>query len=325
MESAYGVANNLATYLSAFQSGNIGSADNSIDNSTIADLGILGTAGFAVGGFLRSPFATDEASDIQITVYPTVSEPHILSLEARLRTALSSGGGCSGSESAAADPLPAVGYDSSDVLDEARHSDQDKPGKPKGGSSSSDTHSGTKKPTDVSKCPDTADYLGRRSPSDMLVTVQLLYPDAEMQVRLNSLDPVDGDPVIVPVTSNRTSSAFLSERDKARLAWGVQSARKILAASQLKAVLNAEISPGVQTVDGDLLQWVRRRRHHFVYDCCICGHCVSYDLSVCYSFSGGDKCGGQLELCRLRWHGPLIGFGVLGVVGGGIQPWQVCC
>jgi hypothetical protein len=244
MESAYGVANNLATYLSAFQSGNIGSADNSIDNSTIADLGILGTAGFAVGGFLRSPFATDEASDIQITVYPTVSEPHILSLEARLRTALSSGGGCSGSESAAADPLPAVGYDSSDVLDEARHSDQDKPGKPKGGSSSSDTHSGTKKPTDVSKCPDTADYLGRRSPSDMLVTVQLLYPDAEMQVRLNSLDPVDGDPVIVPVTSNRTSSAFLSERDKARLAWGVQSARKILAASQLKAVLNAEISPG---------------------------------------------------------------------------------
>jgi hypothetical protein len=74
MESAYGVANNLATYLSAFQSGNIGSADNSIDNRTIADLGILGTAGFAVGGFLRSPFATDEASDIQITVYPTVSE-----------------------------------------------------------------------------------------------------------------------------------------------------------------------------------------------------------------------------------------------------------
>jgi choline dehydrogenase-like flavoprotein len=40
-------------------------------------LGTLGTAGFSAGGFMRSPWAEDDAPDIQLTVFPRHMEPHI--------------------------------------------------------------------------------------------------------------------------------------------------------------------------------------------------------------------------------------------------------
>jgi choline dehydrogenase-like flavoprotein len=40
-------------------------------------LGTLGTAGFAAGAFLRSPWASDQGPDIQLTVFPRVVEPHV--------------------------------------------------------------------------------------------------------------------------------------------------------------------------------------------------------------------------------------------------------
>jgi choline dehydrogenase-like flavoprotein len=43
----------------------------------------LGTPGFSAGEFLRSPWATDEAPDIQLTVFPRSIEPHVTRKERR--------------------------------------------------------------------------------------------------------------------------------------------------------------------------------------------------------------------------------------------------
>jgi choline dehydrogenase-like flavoprotein len=43
----------------------------------------LGTPGFSAGAFLRSPWATDEAPDIQLTVFPRSIEPHVARKERR--------------------------------------------------------------------------------------------------------------------------------------------------------------------------------------------------------------------------------------------------
>ena len=44
-------------------------------------IGALGTPGFAAGAFLRSPWADDEAPDLQLTVFPRVVEPHVTGKE----------------------------------------------------------------------------------------------------------------------------------------------------------------------------------------------------------------------------------------------------
>ena len=42
------------------------------------DFGVLGSTGLSVGAFLRSPYArAAEGPDIQLTVFPAVTEPHI--------------------------------------------------------------------------------------------------------------------------------------------------------------------------------------------------------------------------------------------------------
>ena len=42
-------------------------------------LGTMGTSGFSAGAFLRSPYATTKAeADLQLTVFPRVTEPHVL-------------------------------------------------------------------------------------------------------------------------------------------------------------------------------------------------------------------------------------------------------
>jgi hypothetical protein len=43
--------------------------------------GLIGTPGFSVGGFLLSPYAEDaDTSDVQITLFPTVSDSFCVSL-----------------------------------------------------------------------------------------------------------------------------------------------------------------------------------------------------------------------------------------------------
>eukprot|EP01038_Epipyxis_sp_PR26KG_P012992 gene12992-17421_t len=42
------------------------------------DVGIMGSIGHSVGMFIKSPFTHHESPDIQITFYPTISEPHII-------------------------------------------------------------------------------------------------------------------------------------------------------------------------------------------------------------------------------------------------------
>jgi choline dehydrogenase-like flavoprotein len=43
----------------------------------------LGTPGFSAGAFLRSPWATDDAPDIQLTIFPRSIEPHVTRKERR--------------------------------------------------------------------------------------------------------------------------------------------------------------------------------------------------------------------------------------------------
>jgi hypothetical protein len=62
------------------------SQSGAADSAGPGDFGLLGSAGFSSGAFLTSPFAAAFASarglaspqpDIQLTVFPTVSEPHM--------------------------------------------------------------------------------------------------------------------------------------------------------------------------------------------------------------------------------------------------------
>ena len=48
------------------------------DKDSHAPYGILGSPGLSSGAFLRSIYATDDSPDIQLTVYPTLFEPHLI-------------------------------------------------------------------------------------------------------------------------------------------------------------------------------------------------------------------------------------------------------
>ena len=64
--SAYTLSNQWSEYIDSISSKNSGN-----------NFGMLGSTGVSAGGFLISPYATDNQPDIQLTVYPTVSEPHL--------------------------------------------------------------------------------------------------------------------------------------------------------------------------------------------------------------------------------------------------------
>ena len=44
------------------------------ENIASADFGVLSSPGISAGGFLVSPYSTDGIPDIQLTVFPTVSD-----------------------------------------------------------------------------------------------------------------------------------------------------------------------------------------------------------------------------------------------------------
>jgi choline dehydrogenase-like flavoprotein len=81
--SIYTIGDELEDYLVAVQElTNLGANVTKIsenDRLLLSEkLGTLGSAGFSAGGFLRSPWATDETPDIQLTLFPRLTEPHIL-------------------------------------------------------------------------------------------------------------------------------------------------------------------------------------------------------------------------------------------------------
>ncbi|GAX16640.1 choline dehydrogenase [Fistulifera solaris] len=81
--SIYTIGDELEDYLVAVQElTNLGTNVTKIsenDKLLLSEkLGTLGSAGFSAGGFLRSPWATDETPDIQLTLFPRLTEPHIL-------------------------------------------------------------------------------------------------------------------------------------------------------------------------------------------------------------------------------------------------------
>ncbi len=58
------------------------------NSSQESDYGVMGSPGFSVGAFLRSPFAKDNildpsVPDIQVTVFPNVVDPELLKLQRR--------------------------------------------------------------------------------------------------------------------------------------------------------------------------------------------------------------------------------------------------
>ncbi len=64
--SAYTLSNQWSEYIDSIASKNSNNY-----------FGMLGSTGVSAGGFLTSPYATDNQPDIQLTVFPTVSEPHL--------------------------------------------------------------------------------------------------------------------------------------------------------------------------------------------------------------------------------------------------------
>jgi hypothetical protein len=74
--SAYETAPDLVKYLSIIS--RLQQLDEKEDSQMkekiIKQLGIMGTGGFSVGGFMTSPFAVDPSiPDIQFTLFPSVS------------------------------------------------------------------------------------------------------------------------------------------------------------------------------------------------------------------------------------------------------------
>lgn len=81
--SIYTIGDELEDYLVSVQElhdlgANVSELSENNKTLLFEKLGTFGTAGFSAGGFLRSPWATDETPDIQLTVFPRLTEPHIV-------------------------------------------------------------------------------------------------------------------------------------------------------------------------------------------------------------------------------------------------------
>ena len=81
--SIYTIGDELEDYLVAVQElNNLGAnASKLSENNKLLlseKLGTFSSAGFSAGGFLRSPWTTDETPDIQLTLFPRLTEPHIV-------------------------------------------------------------------------------------------------------------------------------------------------------------------------------------------------------------------------------------------------------
>lgn len=84
--SMYEFPSELFQYSSAIDRLNLASIDNRTSPVPTdrmpyldTDLGVLASVGLCAGGFLRSPLASSDAPDVQLTVYPAVTEPHLTS------------------------------------------------------------------------------------------------------------------------------------------------------------------------------------------------------------------------------------------------------
>jgi len=70
--SAYSTINGWGSYIDAI--------NKSLSGISVSkeDIGILGSPGISAGAFLISPFAQNNIPDIQLTVFPTFGEPHLV-------------------------------------------------------------------------------------------------------------------------------------------------------------------------------------------------------------------------------------------------------
>jgi choline dehydrogenase len=99
------------------------------------------------------------------------------------------------------------------------------------------------------------------------ITVSLLHPETTMVVHLNSsqgYDDLNSLPLVAPsVTAGHgDGNVFgqLAAQDASRLQWGIEEARRILAAEALASHIVEEAYPGdhVKEDDGSLLSWTAR-------------------------------------------------------------------
>lgn len=78
LPSMFSLPSLLVRYLTEVDEYKSASLNYSRPASEQRDFGVLGSAGLSVGAFLKSPFAGSEGGpDIQLSVFPAVTEPHI--------------------------------------------------------------------------------------------------------------------------------------------------------------------------------------------------------------------------------------------------------
>ena len=187
----------------------------------------FGTAGFSAGAFLRSPWADDEAPDLQLTVFPRSMEPHVTRKERseeRIQTTRASA------------MLITVAL----LRPDARY--QVQPGQRKAmvATTSSASSENSVKADSVTSSSATRKSSSASSGtiSSTIATESIIPPleDYPLTTELNYLLPT----ISLPDGTNQ----YLSDRDVDRLVWGMERVRNITATQPLTSIIDKELYPG---------------------------------------------------------------------------------
>ena len=199
-------------------------------------LGDFGTSGFAVGAFLRSPYAAEGEKgpeippDIQITVFPRVIEPHQPRSKSKVDVSFMRSRAM----------LVTVAL----LQPEARYEV-----KPSTYAGSADKE---KRRGDGGDPIETLERRDKQSPfSSVSKTgdkIAASFAEA-MQYPLPSIELPSG------------KTEYLTDRDIKRLAWGMEEVRRILRSPPLSNVTTTELYPGSSVVAGETLNKYIRANH----------------------------------------------------------------
>ena len=215
------VLSELPGYISSVQHARNKLTKSNSSRSDIADYGTFGTTGVTTGAFLRSPFSQEgeeSGPDLQLTVHPRPIDP-FFSMYKREKERLDNTeiNGNTKASVVAADGLSTLTKRAASAI-----------------------------PSETSPL--------------MLITITLLKRDGYQRVILQDNNP-SSVPLIVQENleseKNRLGVGRLSDRDLARLRWGLRRVRAILSTPPLKKWIKDEALPGPKfNSDDQLSSWI---------------------------------------------------------------------